>query len=89
MSDPRPYPHAAAPAGRVAAAAHAGRVTESIADITERLIAEFEGRLSPALVSTTVLQAARDLADAPPGAWDEMVERAARQRLLEQTWSRR
>ncbi len=59
-------------------------MTEGIADITQRLIAEFEARLSPAVVSATVLQAARDLADAPPAARDEMVERAARQRLLEQ-----
>lgn len=54
----------------------------SLADITERLLAEFDVRHAADVVSDVVRSAARDLEGAPAGAWDEMVERAARQRLL-------
>lgn len=56
----------------------------SLADIAERLMAEFDGRLRPDQVSAAVQEAAAELAATPPSAWDEMVERSARQRLLEQ-----
>lgn len=58
-------------------------MVDSLADITERLMAEFDGRRAPDLVSDVVRGAARDLTGAPAGAWEEMVERAARQRLLD------
>ncbi len=46
-------------------------------------MAEFEGRLPVEVVSEVVRQAARDLRDCPPAAQREMVERSARQRLLD------
>ncbi len=58
-------------------------MTDGVADIAERLMAEFEGRLSLQLVSGVVREAARDLVGTPAGAWDEMVERCARQRLMD------
>lgn len=58
-------------------------MVDGLADITERLTAEFDGRCEPNVVDNVVRGAAQDLAEAPAGAWDEMVERAARQRLLQ------
>ncbi len=58
-------------------------MSEGLADVAERLMAEFEGILSPDVVSAAVCRAGRDLADAPPGAFEELVERRARQRLVE------
>jgi hypothetical protein len=58
-------------------------MANSLADIAERLMAEFEGRCAPNVVSDVVRGAAQDLTGTPAGAWDELVERAARQRLLE------
>lgn len=57
----------------------------SLADVAERLMAEFDGRCSAASVSAVVLAATRDLAGTPTAAQHELVERSARQRLLEQT----
>lgn len=57
----------------------------SLADVAERLMAEFDGRCSPAAVSAVVLEAAHDLAGTPTGAQHELVERSARQRLLDRT----
>ena len=59
----------------------------SLADVAERLMAEFDGRCSPASVSAVVLEATRDLAGTPTAAQSELVERSARQRLLERTAS--
>jgi hypothetical protein len=58
-------------------------MVDGLADIAERLMAEFDGRHAPNVVSNVVRGAAQDLAATPAGAWAEMVERAARQRLLE------
>ncbi len=58
-------------------------MTDGMADVVERLMREFEGRLSLDVVSAAVRGAARDVAGAPAGAWDELVERSARQRLLD------
>jgi hypothetical protein len=55
----------------------------SIADVTERLMAEFSGLLDCASVSRTVLACRHELLDAPPAALPELVERLARQRLLD------
>lgn len=57
-------------------------MVDSPADVTERLMAEFDGRHAPNVVSDVVRGAARDLTGAPAGAREERVERAARQRLL-------
>lgn len=62
---------------------HSQPMTEGVADIAERLMAEFEGRLSLDVVTAVVLQVAHDVAGVHPQAREEMVERAARQRLLD------
>ena len=56
---------------------------EGIADVAERLMAEFEGILGPDVIGAVVCQVRRDLASSPSGARDELVERSARQRLVE------
>ena len=53
-----------------------------LADVTERLLAEFEGRLELGVVSRVVLETRAQLDCSPQGALPELVERAARQRLL-------
>lgn len=58
-------------------------MTDGVADVAERLMAEFEGRLNLDVITAVVRQAARDVAGVHPLARDEMVERAARQRLLD------
>lgn len=58
-------------------------MSDHTADVAERLMAEFDGILGPDLVGAVVCQARRDLAGSPPDARDELVERCARQRLVE------
>lgn len=53
------------------------------AAVTERLMLEFEGQLGLSAVSEVVRDCLRDLADVPPGAQAELVERSARQRLTD------
>ncbi len=60
-------------------------VDPAVADVTERLMAEFEDRLDLATISRVVSAARHDLRTVPPGSVPEMVERLARQRLLDQT----
>lgn len=55
----------------------------SVADVTERLMVEFGTVVPLADVSRIVLQSVRDLAGAPVGALPELVERLARQLLLD------
>lgn len=55
----------------------------NVADVTERLLAEFEGQLDLGVVSRVVLETRRQLDCSPQGALPELVERAARQRLLD------
>lgn len=52
-------------------------VPASLADITERLMSEFGGRLNLSVISRTVLDSRNDLAGSRP----ESVEALARQRL--------
>lgn len=54
----------------------------SVADITERLMAEFDGQIQVATISDVVLGCQRDLRGSPVPALPELVERLARQRLL-------
>ncbi|GEL20705.1 hypothetical protein [Pseudonocardia asaccharolytica] len=54
----------------------------SLADATERLMAEFGSRLDLALISRVVLDCRHDLQSEPPGALPELVERLARRRIL-------
>ena len=56
-----------------------------IADITERLMAEFSGTVDCARVSRAVLTCHHELHDAPVAALPELVERLARQRLIDET----
>jgi hypothetical protein len=55
----------------------------SIAEITERLFAEFAPRVSLTTIVAAVRQGRRDLDGTPESALPEMVERLARQRLTE------
>jgi hypothetical protein len=52
-----------------------------LADAAERLRAEFADRLPAGVVGAVLRQSAHDVSGAPAGAWPELVERAARQRL--------
>ncbi|MHC1557850.1 hypothetical protein ACR9E3_02780 [Actinomycetospora sp. C-140] len=61
---------------------HAGTDGETVASTVRRLVSEFPGR-SRALVATTVVRCRGDLDGVPPGAVPELLERLARQRLLE------
>ena len=54
-----------------------------VADVVERLMPEFDGRLGLECVSQAVLACRRDLAGSPAGALPELLERLARQRLLD------
>ena len=61
-------------------------MSDALADVAERPMAEFEGQLSPCVVSAVVRDVDRDLSGAPPAeARAELLERSARQRLLTQT----
>ncbi|MFC5995895.1 three-helix bundle dimerization domain-containing protein [Pseudonocardia hispaniensis] len=55
----------------------------SLADVTERLLAEFESRLDLAMISRTVLACRHDLHGEPVDTLAELIERRARQRLLQ------
>lgn len=54
-----------------------------VADITERLMAEFGAVVPLSEISAAVMRALRDLAGVPVGALPELVERLARQVLRE------
>lgn len=54
----------------------------SLADVTERLMAEFCTRVEVSAVSRIVLDCRRELAGVHTSAVPELVERLARQRLL-------
>lgn len=60
-----------------------------VADVTERLMAEFEDRLELSLIARVVLGCRRDLACSPAAALPELIERLARQRLLDPVAARR
>jgi len=53
-----------------------------VVDVTERLMSEFENQLGLDLITRVVTQCRHDLHGAPTGALPELLERAARQRLL-------
>lgn len=55
----------------------------SIPDVAERLMAEFGARVDLATISSVVLGCCCDLRDAPRAALPELVERLARQHLLD------
>ena len=55
----------------------------SMVEVTDRLMVEFEPAVPLAEITRVVREAERDLAGAPPGAMPELVERCARQRLLD------
>jgi hypothetical protein len=65
-------------AGRSAAAQ-----TVDLAAVAERLMREFEGRVSLDTVSQTVLDCTRDVTAVAVEALPELVERCARQRLTD------
>ncbi len=56
----------------------------TVADVTERLMAEFEDRLDLAAISRTVSRARHELHTVAEGSAPELIERLARQRLLDQ-----
>ncbi len=56
-----------------------------VVDVTERLMAEFEDRLGLDQISEVVRVCRKDLAGTPDEALPELVERLARQRLLDRT----
>lgn len=60
-----------------------------LADVTERLMGEFSGQWSLDVISALVCQAARDLAGTGAGPWGELLERSARQRLVDLDAARR
>jgi hypothetical protein len=76
-----PWP--GAPAAGNGSPAGAGSPTSSLADVTERLMAEFAGTRTLDVISALVGQAARDLSGTGAGPWGELLERCARQRLLD------
>lgn len=60
-------------------------MSEVVADAAERLMAEFEGRVGPGVVSAVVCEVDRNLTGATPAeARAELLERTARQRLAAQ-----
>lgn len=56
---------------------------DTVVDVVERLMGEFEDRLNLRQISRVVLGCRADLAGCPPGALPELVERLAHQRLLD------
>ena len=54
-----------------------------VVDVTERLMAEFEDRLGLQIISGVVNSCRRDLQGTPTGPMPELLERLARQRLLD------
>jgi len=57
-------------------------LSETVVDVVERLMAEFEDRLDLHDIATVVLGCRDDLDCSPPGALPELIERLAHQRLL-------
>ena len=57
----------------------------SMVEVAERLMAEFEHAVPLEEVTRVVREAERDLAGVPPGAMPELLERCARQRLLDRS----
>ena len=55
-----------------------------LADVTERLMAEFEHQIELSVITRVVLQCRRDLDTPAIHALPELLERLARQRLLDQ-----
>jgi len=55
-----------------------------LADVTERLMAEFEHQIELSVITRVVLQCRRDLDTPAIQALPELLERLARQRLLDQ-----
>lgn len=53
----------------------------SVTDVTEHLMAEFEGRFTLPAIVDVVRGCQQDLKGAAPGALPELLERLARQRL--------
>lgn len=69
--------------GTAGAAPAAGPHSEvSLADITERLMVEFDGRTSVSRIAQVVLGCRHDLRGSPVLVLPELIERSARQRLL-------
>jgi hypothetical protein len=61
-------------------------MSDVLADVAERLMAEFEGRVNPCVVSAVVCEVDRDLLGVTAvEARAEQLERSARQRLATQT----
>ena len=60
----------------------------SLADITERLMVEFGEWVSVSTISAIVLECRHDLQGSPVLALPELVERLARQRLLQTNYAR-
>jgi hypothetical protein len=54
-----------------------------VIDVTERLMAEFEDRLGLQVITAVVNACRRDLQGTPSGPMPELLERLARQRLLD------
>ena len=54
-----------------------------VIDVTERLMAEFEDRLALNAITAVVSSCRRDLQGTPTGPLPELLERLARQRLLD------
>lgn len=54
-----------------------------VIDVTERLMAEFEDRLGLNVITGVVNRCRRDLDGTPTGPLPELLERLARQRLLD------
>lgn len=60
-------------------------MVESLVDVTERLMAEFDGAVQVDDVARVVRASRENLAGSPPGAMPELVERLARQRLRDRS----
>jgi hypothetical protein len=60
-----------------------GALEVTVADITERLMAEFEDRLTLDVICQVVQGCRADLSCSPPAALPELIDRLARQRLLD------
>jgi hypothetical protein len=64
-------------------AAPSATLQDSLADVSERLMAEFEDRLALDVISRVVQGCRADLDCSSPAALPELVDRLARQRLLD------
>lgn len=54
-----------------------------VIDVAERLLVEFEGRFELDVIAAVVARCQQDLAGTPNGPMPELLERLARQRLLD------